>query len=177
MNRSAATLSALCAAAESGALWPQLGDTSFISLESSSPMGDNNPESGALVCDDAMCASCMGAPCYDKAYDGNYELTCVCPITGFGAQCSFARVEDRADGHLCKEVSSDEASCAASVGATEDANITKTWATIDQYVSAIVTASPDQGNATQCPSTAVDSGKYEANSSSYVAPRNGTGRR
>ena len=97
--------------------------------------------------------------------------------TGFGAQCSFARVEDRADGHLCKEVSSDEASCAASVGATEDANITKTWATIDQYVSAIVTASPDQGNATQCPSTAVDSGKYEANSSSYVAPRNGTGRR
>ena len=172
-----ATATALCAAAESGELWPDISDTSYISLYSNDPMSNFNPDSGAIECKNAMCASCMGAPCYDKAYDGNYELTCVCPVTGFGARCSFARVEDRADGHLCKEVSSDEASCAASVGATEDANLTHSWATIDQYVSAIVTASPDEGNATRCPSTAVDSGKYEANSSSYVAPRNGTGRR
>ena len=118
---------------------------------------------------------CMGAPCYDKEYDANYDVTCVCPVTGDGIHCAFAQEEDRADGHLCKEVSSDEASCAASTGGSEHANISHTWTEVQKYVDAILYANPDQGNSTQCPSNGVMNTKFEANSTDYVAALNSTG--
>merc|ERR1712185_835753 len=112
-------------------------------------MSNFNPDSGAIECKNAMCASCMGAPCFDK--------------------------EDDADGHLCKEVSSDEASCAASTGGSEHANISHTWTEVQKYVDAILYANPDQGNSTQCPSNGVMNTKFEANSTDYVAALNSTG--
>ena len=170
-----ATATALCAAAESGELWPDISDTSYISLYSNDPMSNFNPDSGAIECKNAMCASCMGAPCYDKEYDANYDVTCVCPVTGDGIHCAFAQEEDRADGHLCEEVSSDEASCAASTGGSEHANISHTWTEVQKYVDAILYANPDQGNSTQCPSNGVMNTKFEANSTDYVAALNSTG--
>ena len=78
-----------------------------------------------------------------------FDLTCICPVVGWGDTCSFSETEDNADGHLCDEISATNASCAASAnGAASE----YTWGELEDFVGAILDADPKQGDALQCPS-------------------------
>ena len=117
---------------------------------------------GGLTCHDAICTSCMAAPCFQVVYDGVFDLTCICPVVGWGDTCSFSETEDNADGHLCDEISATNASCAASAnGAASE----YTWGELEDFVGAILDADPKQGDAAQCPSQGVTWFEHEANSS------------
>ena len=95
-------------------------------------------------------------------YDGVFDLTCVCPIVGWGDTCSFSETEDNEDGHLCDEISATNASCAASANGKSSEY---TWDELEDFVGAILDADPKQGDAAQCPSQGVTWFEHESNSS------------
>ncbi len=179
-----ATQDALCDAIEDGSIWTDLatgassagggkgwgGKVAAVSLWSEDTYFDeNDPDGGGVTCSDAMCTGCMGAPCFQIAYDGVYDLTCICPVVGFGATCGFAKAEDNEDGDLCTEISADMASCAASASGFSDE---KTWDELESYVAAIIDADPRGGNSAQCPSPGVDWYEHEAGASRLNATSN-----
>lgn len=185
-NCSKADFDVLCIALQEGTLWSGLADarnastTYSTSLYSTNPLTANashDPSEGSsasVVCDDAMCASCMSAPCYDVRYgsggddDDNgdvFDLSCVCPVLA-GYECGYAHVESKNDGDLCKEISASHApSCAASTG---DIYNTTSFSGHDvvRYIDAIKTAGAHQGDSAQCPSYGARSPIYDGQVSS-----------
>ena len=162
------TADKLCAASEDGSLW---ADVATGSSEGGSGWGgkiaatswnsvtdtyfddeNSNPESGGLVCHNAVCANCVGAPCFEVEYDGVFDLTCICPVTAWNSTCPFARAENKQDGDLCETVSSERMSCAACSNVVDE----MMWNEMEAYIDAVLDADPTQGNAAQCPSQGVD---------------------
>ena len=123
----------LCDYAKDGSLWSDVGiDSSKLSKEyplsmwSVNPLTSGNTSSdGNLYCDNAMCAQCMGAPCFDQHYDSVFDLTCVCPVTSIGGTCKYGVDESRKDGGLCDEISADKPACAACTGGVSGGGYTK----------------------------------------------------
>ena len=166
------TADKLCASLSDGSLWTDLatgaseggrgwgGKIASTSMYSTDTyFDDENPEVGGVVCDNAVCATCMGAPCFQIEYDGVYDQTCICPVIGFGESCPFTQVENKQDGHICDTVSSDKMSCAASsTGGLTDLS----WGELEEYVDAILDADPKQSDAAQCPSNGVTWFKHES---------------
>ena len=50
-------------------------DRPETSLWQENAHGVDNPSGGGVECTNAMCASCMGAPCFQVEYDGVFDLT------------------------------------------------------------------------------------------------------
>ena len=156
----------LCDYAKDGSLWSDVGiDSSKLSKEyplsmwSVNPLTSGNTSSdGNLYCDNAMCAQCMGAPCFDQHYDSVFDLTCVCPVTSIGGTCKYGVDESRKDGGLCDEISADKPACAACTGGVSGGGYTKEKdaQTVVDFIDAIVTASNEEQwrkvAPEQCPS-------------------------
>ena len=156
----------LCDYAKDGSLWTDVGIDSDklsseypLSLWSVNPLTSGNvTNDGNIHCDNAMCAQCMGAPCFDQHYDSVFDLTCVCPVTGIGSTCKYGLDESRSDGGLCDAISADHPACAACTGGISGGSYseTKTATQVVEYVEAIVAAANDEAynyvDASQCPS-------------------------
>ena len=118
----------------------------------------NTSSDGNLYCDNAMCAQCMGAPCFDQHYDSVFDLTCVCRVTSIGGTCKYGVDESRKDGGLCDEISADKPACAACTGGVSGGGYTKEKdaQTVVDAIDAIVTASNEEQwrkvAPEQCPS-------------------------
>ena len=113
------TLDKLCHAIENGEMYSNLTGIAEgghgVSLYSLNPLSSlaNTSWSDQVRCPNSMLAACMGAPCYEKAYDSPvFNLECVCPVTT--GTCKTADLEGHGDGGLCGEVSDSHPSCAAS---------------------------------------------------------------
>ncbi len=143
---------ALAAALADGTLWDDYGFASAparVSLASASnPYWDDGP--GNDDCRDIDAAECMGAPCWDVAYEGVWNVTCVCTWARWSSMGVTAMRDD-----MCVFAKARSADCVAVAGS--NANATEYDArALEDMIDAVVSASASLSasiDPASCPAT------------------------
>ena len=147
----------LCRAMMSNELWKSMGgaiatasvSSNLVSYAAAGSEDFRNTTSCNAT--ENQVATCMGAPCYDVAYDDDYELTCVCAARNSkseGGAAAASLAVRTTTARACAELAS--ADCVTQYTA-DDADLVPSLELGMQYGAAMAGAAPQPHRGTQCP--------------------------
>ena len=141
----------ICPYLRDARLWGAIGAKRISLFGSDSPQVDDATET-VEACADTVGANCQGAPCFDVAYDGVFNVTCLCQRTERDTQyVTRSTTSDGASSFSCSDINSTHCGVVSSTAYPEEWGVVSRQIEVitENYASLLVDSDPGK-----CPATA-----------------------
>ena len=141
----------ICPYLRDARLWGAIGAKRISLFGSDSPQVDDATET-VEACADTVGANCQGAPCFDVAYDGVFNVTCLCQRTERDTQyVTRSTMSDGASSFSCSDINSTHCGVVSGTAYPEEWGVVSRQIEVitENYASLLVDSDPGK-----CPATA-----------------------